>query len=227
MADEFSPEEKLLRLIRGKKRDEAKPAPEKVDSSAVIPPATGTQNMKYSRPANEAVEDEGRYFKFLNLGLVIILVVIIVFYAFDIVNPDSERSAFVRPHRSGGESRPPQQPAVSEPQGANIEAQPVPFSTYAEAIGKRELFKPPKSDIVKEKEKTAAQKKESGSDKLKSLSLIGIIGGERPQAIIEDKKDKKTYFLNKGQTISDMKVEDILGDRIILDFDGEKFDLVL
>ncbi len=221
MAEEFSPEEKLLRLIRGKKRDESKPAAGKIEGPAEIPPTTGIQNMKYSPPPNKTVADKWRYFEFVNLALVIILVVVIMFYIFDLV---SSNPSFGRLHKSEAASRRPR-PAISEPQNAKSEAQPTPFSTYAEAIGKRELFKPPKSEAVKEK--PAAQKTESASDKLKYLSLIGIIGGERPQAVIEDKKDKKTYFLNKGQTVSEMKVEDILKDRIILDFDGEKIELVL
>lgn len=224
MAEEFSPEEKLLRLIRGKKRDESKSTPEKVESSAGIPSTTGIQNMKYSSPADKRVADEWRYFKFLNLALVIMLIVVIMFYIFDLVSSKLERPTFGRLHKSDIASRRPQ-PAISEPQNAKLEAQTTPFSTYAEAIGKRELFKPPKSEAVEEKPTT--QKTESASDKLKYLSLIGIIGGERPQAVIEDKKDKKTYFLNKGQTVSEMKVEDILKDRIILDFDGEKVELVL
>lgn len=224
MAEEFSPEERLLRLIRGKKRDESKSTPEKAESSAEIPSTTGIQNMKYSPPVNKTVADEWRYFKFFNLALVIMLVVVIMFYIFDLVSSNLERPTFGRLHKSEGASRPPR-PAISGPQNAKLEAQPAPFSTYAEVIGKRELFKPPKSETVKEK--PTAQKTESASDKLKYLSLIGIIGGERPQAVIEDKKDKKTYFLNKGQTVSGMKVEDILEDRIILEFDGEKIELVL
>jgi hypothetical protein len=226
MAEEFSPEERLLRLIRGKKKDETKTAPGKAGSPSEVPLTAGTQNMKYSRPCGNSVSGGWGYFEFFNLALVIILAAIIMFYIFDIAGSGLGRPAAGGLHGTDIASRRPR-PAISMPQDANIEEETVPFPTYAEAIGRRKLFKPPKAEVVKTKEKPSTQKTESASDKLKNLSLIGIMGGERPQAIIEDKKDKKTYFLNKGQTISGMKVDDISQDRIILDFDGEKVELVL
>ncbi len=224
MAEEFSPEERLLRLIRGKKKDDGKPAPGKAEGAAEIPPATGIQNMRYTPPAGKSVSGGWGYFEFFNLALLIMLFAVIIFYIFDLSGS--------RLPAAGGLDKPDSvkrrpRPPVSVPQDAKTEEEIVPFSTYAEAIGKRELFKPPKSEVVKIKADPSTQKTEPASDKLKNLSLIGIMGGERPQAIVEDKKDKKTYFLNKGQAISDMKVDDILSDRIILDFEGEKFELVL
>ncbi len=67
----------------------------------------------------------------------------------------------------------------------------------------------------------------SSFDKLKDLTLNGIIAGDNPQAIIEDTKNKKSYFLNKGQSINRMTVKDILQDRVILEVDGETLELTL
>jgi len=226
MAEEFSPEERLLRLIGGKKKDESKPAPGKVEGAAEIPPTAGIQNMKYSSSSDKTVSGGWGYFEFFNLALFIMLFAVIIFYIFDLSGSGSRLPAaggFDKPDSARRRPRPP----VSGPRDAKTEEEVVPYSTYAEAIGKRELFKPPKAEVVKSKADPSTQKTEPASDKLKNLSLIGIMGGEQPQAIIEDKKDKKTYFLNKGQTISEMKVDDILKDKIILDFEGEKFELVL
>jgi hypothetical protein len=59
----------------------------------------------------------------------------------------------------------------------------------------------------------------------KNFALLGIITGDSNQAIIEDKTIKKTFFLYKGDTIGDMKVEDIKNNMVILDCQGEKIQL--
>ena len=60
-----------------------------------------------------------------------------------------------------------------------------------------------------------------------SLSLIGIIAGERPQAIIEDRKSDKSHFLYKGGSVGQAKIVEILEDSVIMEYKGERFELVL
>jgi len=48
-----------------------------------------------------------------------------------------------------------------------------------------------------------------------------------PQAIIEDKKEQKTYFLETGEMLGSLRVEQILEEKVTLSDDGEQFDLVL
>ncbi|MCM8789708.1 MAG: hypothetical protein NC916_01615, partial [Candidatus Omnitrophica bacterium] len=61
----------------------------------------------------------------------------------------------------------------------------------------------------------------------KDLKLLGIIFGDNPQAIIEDAKNQKTYYLNREQSIGDFIVEDIRDGKVILDYQGQKFELYL
>lgn len=65
----------------------------------------------------------------------------------------------------------------------------------------------------------------SKEDILKDLTLLGIITGEDNQAIIEDKKTKKTQFLYKGDSIGDLKVIDIKDSEVMLDYNGERIEL--
>ncbi len=62
---------------------------------------------------------------------------------------------------------------------------------------------------------------------IKDLSLIGIISGDNPQAVIENKKTQKTYYLNKGQFLDDFLVEDIQGGKVILNLNNQRFELFL
>lgn len=214
MPEEFSPEEKLLRLIRGEKKQKDKPAAERIEppkSSAEIP-------MAKLQGAGQMVGGKTGYFKVINSALVAVLVIIIVFFIFDIITSKLKPPSMVQ-----GEHRQ-QQAARSAAEDINHRATSVPFSTYAD-VGNRELFKPLKSEI--QDRATSQRTSESAQDKLKDLFLIGIIAGGKPQAVIEDRKIQKTYFLYKGQAVNQLTVEDILEDRVIFDFEGEKLELVL
>ncbi|KPK38295.1 MAG: hypothetical protein AMJ78_10235 [Omnitrophica WOR_2 bacterium SM23_29] len=223
MAEEFSPEEKLLKLIRGEKKHKDKSAAEKAESlpSPTEAPSTGIQ---YDAGTAGASTDERKYFKFVNLALIIILIITVGFFIFEFVSPKF-KGVIVEPVQEPlavDHKRPPQAPELPT---ADHEIQTPPFSTYAEVIGRRDLFKPQQPEVPPEKssEKTL----EAAYNKLNDLSLIGIIAGEKPQAVIEDRKNQKTYFLYKGQTVNQMRVEDILGDRVIFIFEGERFELSL
>jgi type II secretory pathway component PulC len=43
--------------------------------------------------------------------------------------------------------------------------------------------------------------------------------------MIEDKKASNTYFLKTGDTINKMKIEEILKDRVILNYAGQRIEL--
>ena len=60
------------------------------------------------------------------------------------------------------------------------------------------------------------------------LTLLGIVAGEPPQAIIEDAQTKKTHFVTTGQAVADgAVVSQVLENRVILDFQGETIELTL
>lgn len=98
-----------------------------------------------------------------------------------------------------------------------------PFSYYSEIIGKRQLFKIIAAAESKEKSKAAPNA--ASLDAIKNYSLLGVIGGENPQAIIEDKKTKQTIYLQKGQSLGELKVRDLQDGKIILESGGETAEL--
>jgi len=60
------------------------------------------------------------------------------------------------------------------------------------------------------------------------LTLMGIVAGEPPQAIIEDSQTQRTYFVTVGQTVVEGAVlEQVLESRVVLDLGGEKIELAL
>ncbi len=62
-------------------------------------------------------------------------------------------------------------------------------------------------------------------DILGSLNLLGVVSGESPQAIIEDTTAQRTYYINRGQSIGDLKIEDIREGKVIIKRNGERFEL--
>lgn len=69
---------------------------------------------------------------------------------------------------------------------------------------------------------------ESAQDLSTRLSLMGIMGGEPPQAIIQDAKTQKTFFVSPGQAVTEGAVlKRVLENRVILDLRGEEIELAL
>lgn len=67
--------------------------------------------------------------------------------------------------------------------------------------------------------------KVSKGEMLQDLSLLGVITGDDNQAIIEDKKTKRTFFLYKGDSFREFKVDDIKEGSVTLDYQGERIEL--
>ena len=93
------------------------------------------------------------------------------------------------------------------------------YAGYAPVFGSKQLFKTgenaPSEDVV-----------QSASIAGK-FNLVGIMPGANPQAIIEDRETGKTYYLYKGASFDGGVVQEIGNGRVVLDYKGEKINLVL
>ncbi|MFH0772069.1 MAG: hypothetical protein V1933_05565 [Candidatus Omnitrophota bacterium] len=218
----FSPEEKLLKLIRGDKKQRDRQLPDKIESvreETEISASARAQKRSLSIPVKPAAPKTS--LRILNLALVMVLVLIVLYLIFDIAQFGFGKRRFLK-----------KDVRIFVPVSAQyadkaklIQEESAPgFEDYSRVITERELFKPQRSEPQAEK---IYSNQPLTYDGFKNLSLIGIIGGENPQAIVEDKENGKSYFLFKGQTINQMKVEDILEDRVIFDFNGQRFELTL
>ena len=99
----------------------------------------------------------------------------------------------------------------------------VPLSFYQDAVNKRKLFG---GHTVKEV-KIAGNEDASISQIASNLNLSGIIAGDTPKAIIEEKKEHKSYFLKEGESIGDVKLNKISDGKVIMEYKGTGFELVL
>ena len=237
MPEEYSsPEEKLLRLIRGEKKpkEKEKAVPHSEDTRAGSREGGAATVVQKRNIAAQAAQPKGGrdYIKFVNITLIAVLVVIAGVLLADAINFKLRRPAYVSeavpkvpPHKVTPHEVPPQREREREKAAEHPAPQPQsqPSSdtfSNSDALVSRDLFRPPALA-------PATGIPQVSYEKLKDLSLKGIIAGDKPQAIIEDEKNKKSYFLYKGESVNDIKVEDIQSDRVILRVNGEVLELTL
>lgn len=114
-----------------------------------------------------------------------------------------------------------------EANGASKEER-LPLAHYLQDIEKKDLFK----SVIIEKAGAAAPApgtaaKQRSEEVIKNFILKGVIAGPVPQAVVEDTKQGKTYFVVKSDRIADMVVEDITDNKVTLKFGEQSFDLTL
>ena len=241
MMKDATPEERLLRLIKKKKPEpiqpKAEPGQSKADyiqPSQPIAPNSERERIEIAqempdrktRAKAESPKAGGEAGKksFIELApkaLVLLLVLSIIYLIADIllVTPYyRNRIKAVSSTPAGVEEAQDKEEAVSK-EAADIEPT-KPYSYYSKDIGSRDIFKP----VVQDREGAVDRGQQGIKDK---FSLIGVITGEELQAAIEDKTASKTYFVFKGDYIDDVLVEDILVNKVILDYRGERFELML
>ncbi|MBI3601494.1 MAG: hypothetical protein HY209_01160 [Candidatus Omnitrophica bacterium] len=93
------------------------------------------------------------------------------------------------------------------------------YSYYFDKISGRELFG--------QTQQTLSVDTATVDEATDNLKLVGIIAGKSPQAVVEDKKNEKTYYLNKGDSFEGLNVQEILDNKVILDHEGKKMALSL
>lgn len=227
MKKDYSPEEKLLRLIRssGKKplpREET-PAPKiqpaeepvpKLDAAAVSQSQIAPK-PKRAKPGSLALPFKLKEVntRIINTIFLVILAVLLLYFVYDLLYAsfyeESEPRIFVEDEAAIHKTE----------KGAALDIKP--YSYYSSSVEGRNIFMPQQVEIE------PAATGPTVDEVRANLSLIGIIAGERPQAIIEDRKAGKSYFLYKGGSVGEAKVVDVLDDSVIMEYQGQKFELVL
>lgn len=99
-------------------------------------------------------------------------------------------------------------------------------SYYLEIVRARDIFNPltkaAKADEAGERGRRVDLKI---AEAAKDLKLRGISWSSDPDAIIEDTRLNKSYFLKKGEIISGIKIEAIFKNKVVLSYEGEELEL--
>jgi hypothetical protein len=202
-----TPEEKLLRLIRGKGTRQAAegtmPAPAGGAAAATRLPGAPPGRARRAPSLRAAIGFLGAV---LGVELVLLLVQVLrplptVTVPVVIASP-VERAAV------------PEAPAAPE----------APDVPSVAAAASRPLFAPPAASAVAEPSRPSGSSIQLAS----RLTLMGIVAGHPAQAIIGDSQTQKTYFVNEGQSVVEGAVlEQVLDNHVVLSLAGERFELSL
>lgn len=187
MRDNISPEERLLKLIRGEKKENA--------------PALKPLVRKYPS-----------FFYEPRRMVMVILGVSLIYLTASFLYPLLGLRKIKLPEVMPGE-------IIKSKIEATEEIKPYEF--YLEAAKGRQIFSSASGQELGQPASGV------GLDSIKDISLVGIISGENPQAIIEDKKTQKTYYVTKGQFIGEFQVEDIQEGKIIINYNGQRYELFM
>lgn len=225
MKENLSPEERLLHIIKGANKKEKPPVVKSRLHEAGLQKAFKERVVPSSKPIGFELKygphrDIARkifILKRVNIGFLIVLCFLIAGIAAIIKNL---RGMQIPDIHIEDETQEKILPKNSE------EPETMPYAHYADIITKKELFKIDREELKKNTSNDVLPQI-NPLEVLSNYSLSGVVSGQAPQAIIKDKKSQKTYFLSKGQSLGEFKIDDILEGKVILDFKGQKFELSL
>jgi type II secretory pathway component PulC len=224
MKDSPSPEEKLLKLIRGEKKQKVTSVA--ISQEAVVDKKIISQvpqvkpQVKSKVPTLAQVKFTPHQFGagFTPQGINKLMIVIIVASIIFLI------AAFMYPIFGLSKVK---LPAVTKEEGSlatqEAEADVKPLESYLEGLKSKQIF----SAASTQEASTTPTSASNTMDLIKDISLVGIITSDPPQAVIEDKKTQKTYYLSNGQSIGDLKVEDIKEGKVILNYLGTNYELYM
>lgn len=224
MRKDTSPEERLLALIKNKDRKgvsapgqpagEGQGGRDKADSASKGARGFGTA-LRAELFRNKLFEPAT--LKSVNMYLAIVLCGALAYLLADL--------AFIKPYKNIKSlvSRTVAEEALKTA-GTQVEpaAMARDYNSYSSVISGKSVFGQPQGQPQGPSGDIALS-----GDISDTIGLVGIVAGDSPQAIIEDKKSNKTYYLIKGQSFNGYLVDEILEDRVILDCDGKKTSLFL
>ncbi|UCC95157.1 MAG: hypothetical protein JSW40_10200 [Candidatus Omnitrophota bacterium] len=99
-------------------------------------------------------------------------------------------------------------------------------SHYLEMTRKRDIFelvsKAPKGTTVEIKKEEVVKEIVKRTE---SLRLVGISWSDDPDAMIEDTRSRRTFFVKRGELVNGVRVEAILKDKVLLSYEGEEVEL--
>jgi hypothetical protein len=217
MKDNIPAEEKLLRLIKGGKKTApvSRPTQDTPIDKGIGSPVSNDKSA--IRPLTNSLRSAANsYFTYpyFQKLLIVFMGLSFIYLA----------ASLVYPWLGLENIRLPEVPVENLTAKEGVTLEPAkPYEFYLQALQKRQIFSV--SSLASQASSVLSPTEDS--DLIKNIDLIGVISGDNPQAVIEDKKAKKVYYLNRGQSIGELQIEDIQSGKIILNYKGQKYELYL
>lgn len=217
MQDNIGPEERLLRLIR-KDTDRLTKKEELAEDIKTLAKKRPGRRFSLSAIFNLSKMRMSFSFNLVNRLLFIAFLIMGIYLSVDFL--------IAGPHKIEGEI-----PAFGELDNAALEIPAVspsslePVSYYTQTVKSRNLFIA--SDSNSKTDQALSSPTPPFMEMVSKLRLQGIISGSNPQAIIEDTKTEKVYFLSPGDRIGEIELKQILSGEVRLNYYGQEAKLAL
>lgn len=203
-----SPEERLLKLIRGKGAAQAPSAANTVVGAVAAKVLGGSGNATAAKP---------RWPMLAGGTLVLIILIELGYLVAQMARPMPRIETPALPDIPAAAPGAELPPPVEVPSISGSLTRPLFVSSLSGGLAQLS------PDAARPAGPSTAAK-----DLAVRLTLMGIVDGDPAQAIIEDGQTKKTYFVTAGQPVAEGAVlETVQSNRVILDLNGEKVALSL
>lgn len=211
----ITPEERLLKIIEGPVPSAGKQTKGALKSEFdLVSLEKKIKNLFFDKN-NLNNLDLGK----VNRAIAVVCAVFTIFWIFSFAREDfafKERLEAIK----AGAGLSVYKPENSRPMGVNIEG-------LMAGAAKRNIFK--SSSQGNEAEalpgQTPKQQAPAQAGTPGDIKLVGIIWADNPQAMLENTKEQKTFLVNAGDNIGDLKVKKILSDKIIIGKGDQEWEL--
>lgn len=211
MENKNSPEEKILDLIRNngvEKKDFSNP-------NISIEESESKLKIKKDDVILPKKIDGGKtnVFMLLNRVLIVVILLALIYVVLSYVYPYKGKAIISKEDELN---------ISSEGVGESLE-QMQPATHYIDILSKRQMFK--MFEVPKPKSAEPQKPKITLQQMLGGYTFIGILFGDNPQAVVEDKKTGQSFYLTAGQYLGEIKIDNIEKGKVSVSYDDQKMDI--
>ena len=224
MAKTESPEQKLQNMIKAASSKKASTTPQANSAAQLLAAAAAKKGpvaaAKLKKDSAFSKLDVLAFIKVLNKVLMVLVLIAIVVLVNEFMSGGKLLRQRIRFSVKGTPIEASSQSEVSTPKWQRL-------SYYLSKVKDRNIFKPSEKESTSRPVADISMDEDSRliAHKVKNLRLVGIAWLDRVDTaavMIEDLDKKKTYFLNKGEKIGDIKIKTIYADSALLSYQNEE-----
>ncbi len=219
----LTPEKQLLTLIEKPEAKDAVRGVQKIKrhSLSLFSPSAWMSRFSFFKDKGRAWVKEGGFRQFDIGGINKLLVLSIIALAFYFITNTSISIVNLR-KISDLDFEIPESTGTKTPY---IVSSLKASSFYVDKIRERDIFQFGGREEAPEEVEASAPPPVSIVEQTESLKLVGISWSKDPDAMIEDIRIPRTYFVKRGEMIGEVKVEAIFKNKVVLSYEGSEIEL--
>ena len=215
MNNEFTPEEKLLNLIK-KQNSKHEPV---TGNNASLPNTQQVQqsvNIQHKASGTSGIISSFRHF---NLLIQLIILASAGFLAYQIFFSRFYRDPMNTPLSSTAG------PVSLKASDKAVKAKDL--NQYKKVLKKKKVFKSIGRPVAAPTKKKEVKRGPGLTERTRGFTLSGILLGDKPQAIIQDKATGNVHYVYSGDKIGDLTVTDVTENSVTISLEEDSVRLTI